>query len=858
MAPQVRDAHFYALHLQDITPTATATATQPTCVGAGAPDNGTITISGSFTNERYQYSAGATFNSGAAIPALITAIPVGGVITSTLPNTTQQYTVRIYDAADDACFVDRVVSITAVNCPVACALTPADLTLSGLAFGPGSAPASENVTLNAGVNVLPESNIAGFNITSSEGSFYAFCSEINQAVLPLQNPYIHIYNGAANGFTAAVALRIAQVVQASGFNATTGFGPGNNTVTNFVALQMAVWNALYDTDYSISVGSFQMLTDNNPGVRAQANAWLTTAQTIAAPTVAVHNLYHPTRQDLLKVGNPPATITVAVTAPTCAGVGAPNNGGITIGNFTNQRYQYSTGVAFDAGTALPVAITAIPVGGVIVSNLPNTSLNYTVRIYDATDDNCYVDQVVSVTAAACCTVTINSSTPSVCDPATNKYSLAVNVSWTNASGTTLTVSVPGGSATLAVTAGSNGTNQTITITGLTANGTQDIDVTAQFDATCTATTMDAYDAPANCCPPPYSFCSALGENFDLAAQAGLTGYQWYLNGNPIPGANAALYNTNIAGVYTWTALDGASCPIGGCCPITLVENCMMTAMLTHDKTGPVIGTQQPNGSYNVTYTITVTNGGSGAGTYSLYDTPTFDDDIAINGTPTYTTNAPGHPANIGPVNLSSINGTSNTLATGQAIAAAATHTYMLTYNVTLNLEPASGGNNMYTACGSVAPGTPVAGQGLFNQSRLDAGNDGSIDETDQVCGDLPYLVLTKTADAVTDNGGGNYTITYTLTASNLGGAAANYTLTDTPGFDDDATITGCELHGTSSAGSRNGADHFVADSARAILDDRHCQSVHSSRCSTYLHVDSNGQCGPERRINGGQLLPQTV
>ncbi|MBE2209376.1 MAG: hypothetical protein IAE84_17445 [Saprospiraceae bacterium] len=396
-----------------------------------------------------------------------------------------------------------------------------------------------------------------------------------------------------------------------------------------------------------------------------------------------------------------------------------------------------------------------------------------------------------VAYAMSCSVTINSATPSVCDPATNKYSLAVNVSWTNAAGTTLTVSVPGGSATLAVTAGSSGTNQIITITGLTSDGTQDIDVTAQFDATCTTTTTDAYDAPANCCPPPQTFCATLGESFDLTAEAGLTGYQWYLNGNPIPGANAALYNTNIAGVYTWTALDGASCPIGGCCPITLVESCMLTAMLTHDKTGPVIGTQQPNGSYNVTYTITVTNSGSGAGTYSLYDTPTFDDDIAINGTPSFTTNAPSHPANPGPVNLSSINGTSNTLATGQAIASNATHTYTLTYNVTLDLETTSGGNNVYTACGSVAPGTPTAGQGLFNQSRLDAGNDGTIDETDQVCGDLPYLVLTKTAvDPITDNGNDNYTITYILTVSNLGGAAANYTLTDTPQFDDDATITG--------------------------------------------------------------------
>ncbi|MBP8238825.1 MAG: choice-of-anchor E domain-containing protein, partial [Saprospiraceae bacterium] len=98
-----------------ITPTATAAATQPTCSGGVAQSNGTITISGFTAGQRYQYSSGATFNSGAATPVAITAIPMSGVITSTLPNTTQQYTVRIYDAVDDACFVDRVVSMTAVN-----------------------------------------------------------------------------------------------------------------------------------------------------------------------------------------------------------------------------------------------------------------------------------------------------------------------------------------------------------------------------------------------------------------------------------------------------------------------------------------------------------------------------------------------------------------------------------------------------------------------------------------------------------------------------------------------------------------------------------------------------------------------
>jgi hypothetical protein len=99
-----------------VTPTATAAVTNPTCAGSTAQSNGAITISGFTAGQRYQYSTGASFNSGAAMPASITAIPVGGVIVSNLANTSQQYTVRIYDATDNACFVDRTVNITAVIC----------------------------------------------------------------------------------------------------------------------------------------------------------------------------------------------------------------------------------------------------------------------------------------------------------------------------------------------------------------------------------------------------------------------------------------------------------------------------------------------------------------------------------------------------------------------------------------------------------------------------------------------------------------------------------------------------------------------------------------------------------------------
>ncbi|MBL7786163.1 MAG: hypothetical protein JNM36_09685 [Chitinophagales bacterium] len=96
----------------------------------------------------------------------------------------------------------------------------------------------------------------------------------------------------------------------------------------------------------------------------------------------------------------------------------------------------------------------------------------------------------------CSLVTIN-AIPTACNPATNAYSLDVTVSYSNQPSGDIIINVGGTNYTFTP----DGTSpDTYTITGLTSNGTQDIDVSATFvgDATCTHNLVDAYDAPASC------------------------------------------------------------------------------------------------------------------------------------------------------------------------------------------------------------------------------------------------------------------------------------------------------------------------------------------------------------------------
>ena len=225
------------------------------------------------------------------------------------------------------------------------------------------------------------------------------------------------------------------------------------------------------------------------------------------------------------------------------------------------------------------------------------------------------------------------------------------------------------------------------------------------------------------------------------------------------------------------------------------ETCADVPYITSSKSLTTIAPLGGN-MYNVTYTIVVQNLGASNGQYDLLDVPAFDNDITI-GSASYTTTAPGNAggalAGSGPW----------TLANDQAIVAGGTHTYTLVVKVTLDLTPGTGGDNIYTKCGNATPGNPTAGEGLYNESRMDSNNDGTPEEVKKACGDLPYIVTTKTFASKTDLGGNMYNVNYTITVQNLGGANGQYDLTDIPGFDDDITINNASY--TSNAPGNAGA-----------------------------------------------------
>jgi len=116
----------------------------------------------------------------------------------------------------------------------------------------------------------------------------------------------------------------------------------------------------------------------------------------------------------------PPTYTATVTPPTCTGNFVNTDGKITLAGYgTGFKYRYSVGNTFNPAAAFPATPTVIPVGGEIVSNLPNpaTTANYTVRVYSATDTTCVADKTVTLNRVNCgtgCTApTYNATTTQV-------------------------------------------------------------------------------------------------------------------------------------------------------------------------------------------------------------------------------------------------------------------------------------------------------------------------------------------------------------------------------------------------------------------------------------------------------------
>ena len=166
---------------------------------------------------------------------------------------------------------------------------------------------------------------------------------------------------------------------------------------------------------------------------------------------------------------------------------------------------------------------------------------------------------------------------------------------------------------------------------------------------------------------------------------------------------------------------------------------------------------------------------------------------------------------------------STILANNASIAGGATHTYNVSFNVTLNLEPGStdGGDNIYTPCTVVGNGPGCSpGQGLYNKAELDRNGDGVTDITDDACGDIPYVAMVKNLGSITANANGSYTVNYSIVVTNVGGSNGIYSPKDTPQFDNDVTINNGSYSGQAS-GSMNTTGSTTLATNSSIAKRRH-------------------------------------
>lgn len=145
-------------------------------------------------------------------------------------------------------------------------------------------------------------------------------------------------------------------------------------------------------------------------------------------------------------------------------------------------------------------------------------------------------------------------------------------------------------------------------------------------------------------------------------------------------------------------------------------------------------------SNEVSYLFVVRNIGGGSGFYSLQDKLAFDDDIVIENAQMVVNN--GSAINMPGMTYNSlVNLVNNRLIGGFSV-----DSIYLTLKLKITLGNTSSGNQEYISCQKDSTDSFLAGQGLFNESRLDINQDGISDQMDTVCTDFEYydLALRKT------------------------------------------------------------------------------------------------------------------
>ena len=133
-------------------PSATTTATSPTCSGTTPNSDGTITLSGFTTGDKYDFNIGGTYTGTATYATGSTSIAAGGVITNTEanPTTSQIYTVRIFNSS--GCYTDINVTILETSCACTDPILT-DLTDETICFGSSFTTSNVTTSVTNGVSV---------------------------------------------------------------------------------------------------------------------------------------------------------------------------------------------------------------------------------------------------------------------------------------------------------------------------------------------------------------------------------------------------------------------------------------------------------------------------------------------------------------------------------------------------------------------------------------------------------------------------------------------------------------------------------------------------------------------------------
>ncbi len=170
---------------------------------------------------------------------------------------------------------------------------------------------------NTLVGALSGSSVGGASFISHNlvtGGPFTFCVELgapvnfgvsfNYTLVDPAVPSAYTAASLSNGWGPTATTISGRVDRLMQFALANLGGSSTTVVQDLGALQLALWNVIYDTDNLVEIGTFAVVGGASP-VNLRANAFITGIASIASPSVHYSVLSNPGQQDVLgKVPEP--------------------------------------------------------------------------------------------------------------------------------------------------------------------------------------------------------------------------------------------------------------------------------------------------------------------------------------------------------------------------------------------------------------------------------------------------------------------------------------------------------------------------------------------------------------------------